>query len=90
MALSIMIAGVFLGRLFRRGFKLSLSISIMAVISLLLFFLGLELGYNDKLVSQFASLGVTAMVIALFAVLGSCIAALFFFRLTVGRREKNG
>lgn len=89
MALSLMIAGIFLGRLFRRVFKVSLSPYIMAVISLLLFVLGLELGFNDKFISQFASFGISAMVIALFSVLGSCIAALFFYRLTVERREKD-
>ena len=88
-ALSLMIVGIFVGRLFRKRVRFSLSPYIMAVISLLLFVLGLELGLNDKLISQFARLGVSAIVISLLSVLGSCVAAYLFYRMTVERREKT-
>lgn len=88
-AILLMVVGIVVGRLLRKGIRISLSPVIMLVISLLLFVLGLELGFNENLVSQFTKLGVSAIVIALLSVLGSCIAAWFFYRMTVERRKGN-
>lgn len=89
-ALGLMFLGIFAGRLLRTAdmfkrfstpgglgnlFKIPLSAYIMAVICLLLFVLGLELGYNEELLSKFASIGVKSSAIAVCAVIGSCLAA---------------
>ena len=59
-AISLMVVGIVIGRLFRNSIRISLSPVIMLVISLLLFILGLELGFNENLVSQFTKLGFSA------------------------------
>jgi uncharacterized membrane protein YbjE (DUF340 family) len=46
---------------------------------MLLFVLGLEIGFNDKLLSEFAHIGTSALVISILAVLGSAIAAGIFW-----------
>lgn len=75
LALGLMFVGIFVGRLFLKVAKISVSALLMAVICLLLFILGLELGYNDNLISKFASIGAASSVIALSAIFGSCVAA---------------
>ena len=74
-ALSLMFIGIFIGRGLRSKVKFSLSPYIMIVICLLLAVLGIELGFNEALVSKFAGIGLSAFIISLFAVIGSCFAA---------------
>ena len=79
-ALGLMFVGLFVGRLLQKRVKIGISPLIMAVICLLLFILGLELGYNDNLISKFASIGTASSVIAVCAVLGSCFAAKILYK----------
>lgn len=88
-ALGIMFLGILVGRLLGNKVKFSVSPYIMAVIVLLLFVLGLELGYNVELVSKFASIGYVAVVIAFFAVLSSCVAAGLLYRF-IGGKDVEG
>ena len=78
-ALFIMFAGIIAGRFLREIVNFSLSPYIMAVICILLFVLGLQLGGNDKLLSEFTHIGFAAIVISVFAVLGCGIAAKLFY-----------
>ncbi len=78
-AITIMFIGMVLGRLLRSTIKFSLSPYIMFVICMLLFVLGLEIGFNDKLLSEFAHIGTSALVISILAVLGSALAAGIFW-----------
>jgi uncharacterized membrane protein YbjE (DUF340 family) len=78
-ALSLMFVGIFIGRGLRNRIKFSLSPYIMVVICLLLAVLGIELGFNKELISKFAGIGLSAFVISLFAVIGSCIASWFLW-----------
>lgn len=84
-----MFIGMAAGMLLRNVVKFSLSGFIMFIVCLLLFVLGIELGFNEELISKFAQIGVSASIIAVFAVLFSCIAASFFFRHIVKRGGKN-
>ncbi len=88
-ALLVMVAGMILGRLLRGKVKFSVSPLIMCVICLLLFVLGLEIGSNEKLLSEFAHIGFTAVLISMLAVLGSAVAAGIFYKFVV-RRGKKG
>lgn len=78
-ALSCMFVGILTGRLARSKVRTDLSPLILAVICLLLFVLGLELGFNEELLSKFSHIGITAAVSAVTAVAGSCIAAKLFY-----------
>lgn len=88
-ALSCMFIGVIVGWGLRRVVKFSISPAIMVVICLLLFVLGMELGLNKELVSKFAHIGVSALVISVLAVAGSCFTAKFFYRYIVKKGEKR-
>ena len=76
-----MFIGMVLGRLLRSTVKFSLSPYIMGVICLLLFVLGLEIGFNEKLLSEFAHIGTSAVVISLLAVVGSAATAGVFYKI---------
>ncbi len=82
-ALAFMVAGILCGRLLRERVKPRLSGFIFAVVCLLLFVLGVELGQNEELVSKFATIGVSASLISISGVVGSCIAASIFYRYIV-------
>ena len=73
--LLFMFAGILSGYLLRKiriGFVNGV---ILTLIWLLLFLLGLEVGYNNEVISRFPVLGFEAMVVAVFATLGSIAGA---------------
>lgn len=85
-AITIMFIGMVLGRLLRRTVKFSLSPYIMVVICLLLFVLGLEIGFNEKLLSEFAHIGTSAVLISTLSVIGSVVAAGIFYRFVIRKK----
>lgn len=86
-ALSLMFVGIILGRIFQNKIKFSLSPYIMVVICLLLAVLGVELGFNNELLSKFKDIGIVSLLISVLTVLGSCIAAKLFSNI-IFKREK--
>lgn len=54
------------------------------LIWLLLFMLGIEVGSNDQIISALPTLGVEAMVLSVFATLGSCVLAWALWKTTKG------
>ena len=85
-AIIIMFVGMVIGRLLRGLVKFSLSPFIMAVICMLLFVLGLEIGFNEKLLSEFAHIGTSAVVISTLAVVGSVVAASIFYKFVIRKK----
>lgn len=79
-ALGLMFVGIFVGRLLQNKISRSVSPLILIVICLLLFILGMELGYNDNLLSKIGSIGTISVVIALSSLLGSCVAAKILYK----------
>ena len=75
-----MFGGIISGYLLRKWKFTHINRIILTLVWLLLFMLGLELGLNDQVVTQFAQLGFEAFLIALFGTLGSVLAALFLWR----------
>ncbi len=88
-ALGFMFLGMIIGRFLRNIIKFSLSKFIMSVVCLLLFVLGIELGFNDELISKFAQIGVVATIISLLGVVGSCIMAGIFYKFIVKKGGKD-
>ncbi len=75
--LGVFISGILLGWLLRKRsgiVKLSSKLSAVAV-GLLLFILGLGVGINDEIRQHLDSLGLTAFLLALFAIAGSLLTA---------------
>ena len=73
--LVFMFAGILLGYLLRKiriGF---INGAILTLIWLLLFLLGVEVGYNDAVIRKFGTLGMEAILIAALATLGSIAGA---------------
>ena len=79
LVLSFMLAGIAVGYLLRRK-KISLIHRlVITLIWLLLFLLGVEVGSNETIVSQFPKLGFEAFLLAASATFGSvCFAGLLW------------
>ncbi|MDP4292697.1 MAG: LysO family transporter [Bacteroidota bacterium] len=73
--IACMLAGIAVGYLFRRREFRFMHRFIVWLIWLLLFLLGLEVGVNDTVIRQFASIGLEAFLLALGGTLGSVIFA---------------
>ena len=69
------------GHFLRKRKLKGLSIAIRMVVWALLFLLGLEVGGNKEILHALPSLGVEALLIAVFGVLGSVLLAWLLWRL---------
>jgi len=79
----LLIAGILVGfllRNYRRIIVLSAKLT-DAAIFLLLFFLGVSVGMNQQVVSNFRNIGLQAVLITLLATLGSVLVTYLFYRL---------
>ena len=70
-----MMAGILTGFIFRKKKFRFINAIILTLIWLLLFLLGVEVGFNEQVITQFPKLGFEALLIATFATLGSIIGA---------------
>lgn len=75
----IMLFGVAVGRLLRGRGHSAVSRAITFLIWLLLFLLGVEVGANPRVVGSLGSLGVEAVALSVFAVLGCALLCRFVF-----------
>ena len=78
--IGIMFAGIAVGRFSRRKSLPWISKAVTALIWLLLFLLGIEVGHNEQLIRALPTLGMEAFLIAIACVLGSCVAAWCLWR----------
>lgn len=76
----IMVAGIVTGALLRKRNLRLLPHIIMMLILLLLLLLGISVGNNESVMGAFDTIGVSALVITIFAVLGSASAAYFIYK----------
>lgn len=87
--IGLMLVGVLAGRFLRR-FKFGwIQALIIMLIWILLFLLGVDVGSNEQIIREFHTIGMEAIVITLFAVLGSVIAASLFWR-RLNKNKKGG
>ncbi|ADQ79884.1 hypothetical protein Palpr_1745 [Paludibacter propionicigenes WB4] len=73
--IACMLAGMATGYMFRRRKLGQVHRTILTLIWVLLFLLGLEVGSNETVVSQFAKLGFEAFLLAFGGTLGSVLLA---------------
>lgn len=85
--IGFMFAGVALGFLLRHRNVTWISKLTTVMVWLLLFLLGVEVGGNDKIISSLPTLGVEALLIAVFATLGSCAAAWILWKYLTNHGE---
>ena len=90
--IGIMFAGMLLGFLLRKQ-RLSWIHKVITVfIWLLLFLLGIEVGGNPQIMNHLYTLGAEALVLTLFCLAGSCVAAWGLWRMLYqpkgGKRRK--
>ena len=86
--IGIMFIGIGLGYLLRRQSLPWINKAITALIWLLLFLLGIEVGHNERIIRSLPTLGLEAFIIAIVCVLGSCVAAWGLWRYVNGRKEE--
>ena len=86
--IGIMFIGIGLGYLLRRQSLPWINKALTALIWLLLFLLGIEVGQNERIIRSLPTLGVEAFVIAIVCVLGSCVAAWGLWKYVNGRKEE--
>ena len=86
--IGIMFAGIALGYLLRKQSLSWINRTIMALIWLLLFLLGIEVGKNEQIIRSLSTLGMEASIIAFVCVLGSCLTAWGLWKYT-NRREED-
>lgn len=89
-ALSIFLAGMGLGRLFRAWLSEALLKRLtMLSIYLLLFLLGLNLGANDRLIADLPVTGLNALLLMLFCVAGSIACSALISPFLLKKAEKS-
>lgn len=86
--LLFMFAGIVTGYLLRKWKFTFVNRLILTLIWLLLFLLGVEVGVNENVVKNFANLGFEAMLIAVFATLGSITGAWLLW-LNISKQHKQ-
>jgi uncharacterized membrane protein YbjE (DUF340 family) len=87
--IGIMFAGIGIGYLMRRQSLPWINQAITALIWLLLFLLGIEVGHNEQIIRSLSTLGVEAFTIAIVCVLGSCLAAWGLWKYVNRRKEEK-
>ncbi len=81
--IGLLVAGVVLG-IFIRNYKKLISLSAKltdGAIFLLLFFLGISVGMNDQIISNFQKIGLQSFVITILATLGSLFVSYIVYRI---------
>lgn len=73
--IGLMLGGMCIGFLLRKSRFTWIHNVITALIWILLFLLGVEVGGNRQIIEELATIGLEAFVITLAAILGSCICA---------------
>jgi len=88
--LGLMLGGVFIGYLLREKPLNYIHKIIMVLICLLLFLLGVEVGFNEDIIKNFPTIGMEAVIITLAAVIGSTLMAWGLWKVITRNSEKNG
>lgn len=87
--IAIMGLGILFGYLIRhKNIRGIISGTTTALIWLLLFVLGIEVGHNRQVIESLGTLGLEALFIAIISLIGSCIAAWILWKYIAKRREQ--
>lgn len=87
--IAIMGLGILFGYLIRhKNIRGIISGATTALIWLLLFVLGIEVGHNRQVIESLGTLGLEALFIAIISLVGSCIAAWILWKYIAKRREQ--
>ncbi len=87
--IAIMSLGILFGYLIRhKNIRGIISGTTTALIWLLLFVLGIEVGHNRQVIESLGTLGLEALFIAIISLIGSCIAAWILWKYIAKRREQ--
>lgn len=88
--ISIMAAGILVGRFLRNRENRFLGRIITYLIWILLFLLGVEVGVNRTVVSQFTTLGAEAFILTVFGLAGSILFSWILWCFIAKRNKKEG
>jgi len=86
----LLLAGTFAGLVLSRfrGFNKVTDKSTLYIIYALLFFMGLSVGTRPEVMKNLSSIGLDALLIALFAIAGSILCSFFLYHFIFRKDEK--
>lgn len=84
-----MAGGICIGYLLREKPLNIINKTIIILIWLLLFLLGIEVGSNPQIIGNLATLGLDALIITLACVLGSCITASILWKIVRNKKDSK-
>lgn len=87
--IGFMLCGILIGYLSRKHTFHGIGRFITALIWMLLFLLGEEVGSNQQIIESMGTLGLEALTIALASILGSCLTAWGLWHFLYKRKEKT-
>lgn len=87
--IGLMFSGVALGYVLRNRNLKFINKVITILIWSLLFLLGVDVGTNQEIINGLLTIGVEALLIAVAAVSGSVLGAMFLWKRICGKTEKN-
>lgn len=87
--IGLMLGGVFVGYLLRKRELNYIHKIIMVLICMLLFLLGVEVGFNEAIIKNFPKIGTEAIIITLAAVTGSTLMAWALWKTITSRNQKE-
>lgn len=88
--IGLMLGGMCIGFLSRKKQYPEIHLLITALIWVLLFLLGIEVGSNRQIVEGLATLGIEAFTITFATVIGSCICAWLLWKWLCHNEKKGG
>ena len=88
--IGLMLGGMCIGFLLRKKQYPGIRLLITALIWILLFLLGIEVGSNRQIIEGLATLGLEAFIITFATVIGSCICAWLLGRWLYHNKKKGG
>jgi uncharacterized membrane protein YbjE (DUF340 family) len=86
---AIMLGGICLGFLFRQKNMKWIQHIITLLIWLLLFLLGIEVGYNKRIIAGLQTLGLEALILTIGGIMGSVVLAWLLWRWASKTKEES-
>lgn len=86
----IILSGVLVGYALKRIPQMHhISVIITAIITLLLFLLGVSVGANEEVLNNFSAIGLDALLLAVGGILGTLLCAWWVYRAFFYKKEKS-
>lgn len=89
LVIGLMFSGIFIGYILRNKNLRFINKVIIALIWILLFLLGIDVGNNQEIINGLFTIGVEALIVSVAAVLGSVIGAMLLWKWISGKSSEK-